>query len=179
MPSDTLYALSAPAHDAAAIQRVFAIKGREEGKALPLFVRDVEMAESLALLSPAARKLAARFWPGQLTLVLRPLAGFDSEAMAGGETIALRAPNSDVALAVLAGAGQPLTATSANLSGGPNPASAEEVRRQIGDRLDLVLDGGETPVGVPSTVVDCSGDAVRILRAGALSESQITEALRD
>ena len=179
MPTDTLYALTAPASDAAAVRRVFAIKRRDLTNPLPLFVSDLAMAEHIGVFDERARRLARRFWPGQLTIVVKRQPGFDSVALGGGETVGLRVPDSDIARAVIGGLGQPVTATSANLSGGADPVSADEVRRQIGEQLDLILDAGPAPVGVASTIVDCSGESLNVIRQGAVSREDIDRALAD
>jgi len=178
MPSDTLYALVADARDDAAVQRVFEIKGRGADKALLLFAGSLVLAEQIAVFNDMARRLAHRFWPGSLTVVLPKAPGFESKALAGGATVGLRVPDHPVALAVLRGLGGPVTATSANLSGGPDPVSAQEVRRQIGDAIDLVIDGGDCPIGTASTIVDCTGTEPMVLRAGLISEDTIRDALR-
>jgi L-threonylcarbamoyladenylate synthase len=178
MPSDTLYALCAAASDAPAVQRVFAVKGREGTRALPLFVSDLAMAERIGRFDERARGLARQFWPGQLTIVVEKQADYDSEALAGGSTVALRVPDHEVALAVVRGLGDAVTGTSANLSGGPDPASAEEVRRQIGDSLDLILDTGPAEIARPSTIVDCTGRELRVLRHGAIGEEALAAALK-
>lgn len=177
MPTDTLYALCAAASDAKAVQRIFDVKGREGGRPLPLFVSDLAMAERLGVFDERSRKLAHRFWPGQLTLVVNKQPGFESDALAGGSTVGLRVPDNDIALAVIEGVGDAVTGTSANLSGGPDPVSADEVRRQIGECVDLILDSGPAQVGVGSTIVDCTGSELRILRQGAVSSEAITRAL--
>ena len=148
MPTDTLYALASDARDAEAVARVYAIKGREDGKPLPLFVADVAMAERYAVVSEMARSLAERFWPGALTLVLRKRDDFESAALAGGETVALRVPDHPMARAVIEALDGPVTATSANRSGGLDPVAAEDVRSQLGDEVDIVIDAGACPVGV-------------------------------
>jgi L-threonylcarbamoyladenylate synthase len=173
-----LYALTVRARDAVAVRRVFEIKGRNDGKPMPLFVSNVDMAKGYGEFKETASKLARRFWPGALTVVVRRRPDFESDALAGGDTVALRAPANDVALAVITGVGEPVTGTSANLSGGPDPLSADEVRRQIGEKLDLILDGGPAEVGVPSTIVDCTGEEPVILREGALTRAEIFDALR-
>jgi L-threonylcarbamoyladenylate synthase len=173
MPTDTLYALSANARNAEAVRRVYAIKVREQGKPLPLFVSGAVMAESFGVVTDAARALMKHFWPGALTVVISKRSGFDSEALAGGSTVALRQPDNAVALAVLDGLGQPLTATSANRSGGADPVSADEVRRQLEGVIDLVIDTGPCAVGISSTIVDCSGPELRILRQGAIPAEEI------
>ena len=177
MPSDTLYALCAAASDAKAVQRVFDVKGREGARPLPLFVSDIAMAERIGVFDERSRRLARRFWPGQLTIVVNKQPGFESRALAGGDTVGLRVPDNAIALAIIAGVGDALTGTSANLSGGPDPVSAGEVRRQIGERLDLVLDAGSAPAGVASTIVDCTGPEPRILRQGIVDPQAIAEAL--
>jgi L-threonylcarbamoyladenylate synthase len=177
MPTDTLYALTVRARDDAAVRRIFRTKGRNDGKPMPLFVSDTAMAGRYGEMNEHSKRLTERFWPGQLTIVVRKRLGFDSEALAGGDTIALRVPDNDVARAVIEGVGEPVTATSANLSGGPDPVSADEVRRQIGAQIDLILDSGPAAVGIASTIVDCTGDEVVVLREGALSRSQIEAAL--
>ncbi len=176
MPTDTLYALAADARDAEAVRRVYRIKGREEGKPLPLFVADLAMAECYGVFNEGARRLAMRFWPGALTLVVARRPGFESEALAGGETVALRVPDDALALAVVRGLDGPVTATSANRSGGGDPVSAEDVRRELGDEVDRIVDAGVCPVGVSSTIVDCTGDAPRVLRQGAIDEGAVRDA---
>jgi L-threonylcarbamoyladenylate synthase len=177
LPSDTLYALVARAGDPAAVDRVFAIKGRDNTKALPLFVADAAMAERCAVLNDLARRLVASFWPGALTVVLPKQPGFDSAALSGGDTVALRVPDHDLLRRAIAELDAPLTATSANRSGGPDPATADEVKRQLGSDVDYVLDAGPCAVGVSSTIVDCCGAVPVILRQGAISKEAIDRAL--
>jgi L-threonylcarbamoyladenylate synthase len=177
LPTDTLYALAAAANDAPAVRRVFEIKGREAAKPLPLFVADLAMAERTGVFNERARRLIERFWPGALTIVVSKQPGFESDALVGGDTVALRAPDHDLALAVIRALDVPITGTSANLSGGADPDTATEVKRQIGDKVDLIIDGGVCAVGVSSTIVDCTGDDLRILRHGAISEADIQAAL--
>src|SRR3972149_96326 len=128
LPTDTLYALAAAARDAEAVRRVFAIKGREGAKPLPLFVSDLAMAERGAVFLPTAHRLAERFWPGPLTIALPRQPAFESEALAGGDTVALRAPDHEAALAVIAALATPVTATSANRSGGRDPITPSSWR---------------------------------------------------
>jgi L-threonylcarbamoyladenylate synthase len=179
MPTDTLYALAAAADDASAVRRVFEIKGRQEGRPLPLFVSSLDMAARLAELSETARRLASRFWPGQLTIVVPKQQNYDSEALAGSPTLGLRVPDNAVAMAVVEALDAPVTGTSANLSGGADPVTANDVRGQIGERIDLILDAGACAHGVGSTIVDCSGETPVILREGAISSDRVFAALRD
>jgi L-threonylcarbamoyladenylate synthase len=172
-PTDTLYALGADATNRVAVARVFEIKGREGAKPLPLFVSGLDMAAAIAEVTPVARRLAERYWPGALTIVLRKRPDFESEALVGGATVALRVPNHEIALRLVTALDRPVIATSANLSGGPDPVSADEVRRQLDGRVDLILDGGPCAVGVSSTIVDCSGEQPRVLREGAIPTTEI------
>jgi L-threonylcarbamoyladenylate synthase len=177
LPTDTLYALAADARDPTAVRRVYQIKGREDGKPLPIFVPDLDVAAHYAVLTEAAIALARRYWPGALTIVCQKHPAFDSEALAGGQTVALRVPDHQLALHVLRALGGPITGTSANRSGGPDPDTAAEVRRQLGDEVDLVVDAGRCAGGVSSTIVDCTGDPIRILRHGAIPEAEILAVL--
>lgn len=177
MPTDTLYALTVNARDAEAVRKVYEIKVREQGKPLPLFVSGLPMAEALGVFNEAARALAGRFWPGGLTIVVAKQPGFESEALAGGSTVALRQPDNAIAAAIIEGLEQPVTATSANRSGGADPITADEVLAQLRDELDLVIDTGPCPVGISSTIVDCTGPELRILRQGAISAAEIEAVL--
>jgi L-threonylcarbamoyladenylate synthase len=179
MPTDTLYALTAAAGDANAVRRVFEIKGRQEGRPLPLFVSGLDMARRIADLNETASKLAAHFWPGQLTIVVPKRQTYDSEALAGSPTAGLRVPDNEIARAVVEALDAPVTGTSANLSGGADPVSAGDVRAQLGDRIDLILDAGACAHGVGSTIVDCSGETPVILREGAISSDRVFAALQD
>ena len=179
MPTDTLYALTAAADDAVAVRRVFAIKGRQEGRPLPLFVSGVEMASQIAEVNEMAARLASRFWPGQLTIVVPKQQEYDSEALAGSQTVGVRVPDNEIARAIVEALDAPVTGTSANLSGGADPATADEVRNQLGDTIDLILDAGVCAHGVGSTIVDCSGETPVILREGAISSDRIFAALQN
>ena len=178
MPTDTVYGVGVAlfAHDG--IQRLFAAKDRPLDKAIVLLVADIEQAASVGVISAAARTLAERFWPGGLTLVLPQRADAELPAVltGGAATIGVRIPDHDCPRAIASVLG-PLPVTSANLSGGPDARDAAAVMAQLGDRIDLVLDGGAARGGTPSTVVDCSGDVPRILREGAISAEAIEAAL--
>lgn len=175
-PTDTVYGLAADYRNPEAIAGLFAAKGRDMGKAIAILVGE---AEQLDLITPgfsvSAKSLAAHFWPGALTLVVtrRPEL---PEQLSSLPTIGVRMPDHPVALRLLRAAG-PLAVTSANRSGDENPLTAEDVLEQLGGRIDLVLDGGKCPGGVPSTVVDCTIPDVKILRQGAISVEAIHAAL--
>lgn len=165
-PTDTVYGVAA-GHDH--IEALFKAKGRPKDKRIPVLLSDASHLEASAIVTPAARALAARFWPGPLTLVL---------AVPGRGKVGFRVPASDLARRLIAASGGELPVTSANLSGHPDATTAQEVLAQLEGRIALVLDGGRTSGGVPSTVVDCTGPDVRILREGAIPEHEIRDAVR-
>ena len=182
MPTDTVYGVGVALDAEDGLRRLFAAKDRPPDRAIVLLVADLAQAGSVGVLSPAASALAARFWPGGLTLVLAqvsdPILGsrLPAELTAGLSTIGVRMPDHD-SPRTLARALGPLPVTSANLSGRPDARDAAAVLAQLGTRIDLVLDGGPTLGGVPSTVVDCSQDVPRILRVGAIEPARIAAAL--
>ncbi len=179
MPTDTLYALVADATDDEAVDKIYAIKSREMGKPLPLLVADLKSATEVAIFNQTASHLAAKFWPGALTIVLAKQPSFDSHALAGGTTVALRIPHQHTALAIIRKLGHPVTGTSANLSGGPDPNLAEETTRQLGDAIDFVVDFAGSTAGRSSTIIDCTGEDLNILRYGAISDAEIETALAE
>jgi L-threonylcarbamoyladenylate synthase len=180
MPTDTVYGVGVALGAEDGLKRLFAAKDRPLDRAIVLLVADLDQAGSVGVLSPAARTLALRFWPGGLTLVLtqRTAAGLPLELTAGRSTIGVRMPDHECPRALARALG-PLPVTSANLSGEPDARDAAAVMDQLGARIDLILDGGPARGGVPSTVVDCSGEAPRILRAGAIDDAAIFGALRE
>ena len=175
-PTDTVYGLGALAFDGPAVESIYAAKDRPVEKAIPILIADADDLDKVAVdIPPMARILAARFWPGPLTLVV-PKQPTLPEAISATTTVAVRIPDHPVARALLRAAG-PMAVTSANLSGQPSPVEAEEVMRQLNGRIPLVLDGGVTPGGVPSTLVDCLGAEPVLLREGPLTKEQILAAL--
>jgi L-threonylcarbamoyladenylate synthase len=166
-PTDTLYGVGARAADPAAVARLYEVKRRPAGQPMVLLVHDRDQVQQLAVVSPAAADLMARFWPGALTLVL------PARVPGEGATVAVRAPNHDVALALLSALGEPIASSSANPAGQPPPVDAEQVIAALDDELDLVLDGGPCAIGQPSTILDLSGAAPRILRQGAIPTSEL------
>lgn len=175
-PTDTVYGVGALAFDGLAVESIYAAKDRPVEKAIPILIADADDLDKVAVdIPPMARILAARFWPGPLTLVV-PKQPTLPEAISATATVAVRIPDHPVARALLGAAG-PMAVTSANLSGQPSPVNAEEVMRQLNGRIPLVLDGGVTPGGVPSTLVDCLGAEPVLLREGPLTKAQILAAL--
>ena len=176
-PTETFYGLGAMAADAAALARLAAAKLRPEGKPLPVIAADEAGAFALWASVPAdARRLAARFWPGPLTLVAAAAPGLPPEVAAGG-TIGVRVPGAVVARELCRLAGGAVVSTSANPSGGPPPAAVDELAPDLLARVDVVLDGGRTPGGQPSTVVEVGQGAPRLLRAGAVPWPDVEAAL--
>ncbi|MGD0018715.1 MAG: L-threonylcarbamoyladenylate synthase [Candidatus Limnocylindrales bacterium] len=177
MPTDTVYGLGVALGAPDGLARLFAAKERPFGRAIVLLVADIEQAASVGVLSAAARVLAERFWPGGLTLVLpqAPEARLPSILTAGASTVGVRIPDHESPRALARALG-PLPVTSANLSGRPDARDAADVLAQLGERIDLVLDGGRARGGVPSTVVDCSSEPL-VLRAGAVAQADIAAVL--
>ena len=172
--TDTLYALGAQVFDAAAVARVFTIKGRPPDQGLPVLVGGIEqMAQVAEEVSEQVLELARHFWPGPLTLVLRRHPQLPGVVTGGRATVAVRRPDHPAALALIEACGSPLTGTSANVSGGPLPRSAQEVIRQLGDSVDLILDSGPCTHGIPSTILDMTSSPARVLRAGALPVEEV------
>lgn len=173
-PTETFYGLGAHALDVEAVARVFRAKGRPADKPLLVLVDSLAMAGEIAAPIPErARRLIARYWPGPLTLILRARPHVPAALTAGSGTVGLRIPSHPVALALVRAAACPVTAPSANPHGGASPTTASEVLAGLGDRVDLVLDGGPTPGGPASTLLDLTGPRPRVLRAGAV---RLTEA---
>lgn len=173
-PTDTLYGLGVAAGDDGAVRRLFQAKNRPLDNPLPILVASAEEAQWIAQMEASlALRLASRFWPGGLTLVLPRSPGFHSLALAGGDTVAVRVPNHRVPLGLIRELGQPLTGTSANLSGRQAPLTAAEAAEQLGERVDIIIDGGRCPGGIESTVIDLTGESPRLLREGAISRAEL------
>lgn len=176
-PTETVYGLGANALDAAAVARIFTAKGRPAFDPLIVHVLDAQGAERVVRTWPAAAaRLANRFWPGPLTLVLPKRDEIPASVTAGLDTVGVRAPRHAVARALLAASGVPIAAPSANRFTELSPTRAEHVARTLGDRIDLILDGGPTTVGIESTVVDASSEPLVLLRPGMISSEAIAAA---
>jgi L-threonylcarbamoyladenylate synthase len=178
IPTETVYGLGANALDEAAVRRIFEAKGRPLSSPLIVHVSDVAMARSLAKEWPRdAEALAARFWPGPLTIIVPKDTGVPDAVTAGLPSVALRMPSHPLALAVIKAAGVPIAAPSANRFTELSPTTAEHVREGLGARVDFVLDGGPCTVGIESTVISLAGPKPSILRPGMISQTQIEEVI--
>ena len=176
-PTDTVYGIGAAAGDDAAVRRLFAVKGRSPDKPLPLLLADVSDAARVAEVTPLAKALAGRFWPGALTIVMRKAVSYRSLALAGGDTVALRVPDHGLVRSIVRALGEPITGTSANRSGTRAPISAAEVAFQMGERVELIIDGEQSRTRLESTVIDITREKPEIVREGAVSRVEVEEAL--
>jgi L-threonylcarbamoyladenylate synthase len=174
LPTETLYGLAADPFSAAAVARVFAVKGREAERALPLVAAGVEqIVLRLGPLPAMALRLGEHFWPGPLTILMAAPVSLAREVSGGTGKVGVRVPGDPIARAVCAACDHPVTATSANISGEPPSATPDEVERMLGDRIEFLLDAGATPGGPPSTIVDVTGAEPQLVRAGAVSWDEI------
>jgi L-threonylcarbamoyladenylate synthase len=179
-PTETVYGLGANALDADAVARIFAAKSRPGYNPLIVHVPDTSAIRGLVSVWPElAARLAAAFWPGPLTLVVPKSAAVPSAVTAGLETVAVRVPAHPVAQALLRAAAVPVAAPSANRFMRLSPTSAAHVARGLGDRVDLILDGGDTPVGIESTVLDLTPRRPTLLRPGVISEAELRAVIGD
>jgi L-threonylcarbamoyladenylate synthase len=175
-PTDTVYGVGALVFDEKVVESIYAAKERPVEKAIPVLIGDAEdlinVAEEVTAL---ASKLVARFWPGPLT-VLVPKKPSIPQVVSATSTVGVRVPDHEVARALLRLTG-PMAVTSANISSQPSPTTAEDVEAQLGGRIAMIIDGGKTPGGIPSTLVDCTGSEIQILREGPLTMEQLLKAI--
>ena len=173
-PTDTVYGLGTGIYNEAGIKKVFEIKKRSTGVALPVLLADASQLHEVAKELPAsAWKLIKEFMPGGLTLIVYRSRVVSDLITAGGDTVAVRIPDHPVPRALIKGMGMPIVGTSANISGKPTLISAEDVRCELGDSVDLVIDAFPAPNGKESTVVDVTGEIAVVLREGAISKVAI------
>jgi len=178
IPTDTFYGLSADPFNLAAIERVFQIKGRPENRALPILVDSVEQAVELARDIPDAfLTLAHKFWPGALTIVVEATHRLPLKVTGNSGRVALRWADSRITTALIGAVGGPVTGTSANLSGHPSCSNASALAEQLGTRIPLILDSGDTNGTLASTIVKIDGDNWSIVREGAIPNVQVEQAL--
>ncbi|MBS1253697.1 MAG: Threonylcarbamoyl-AMP synthase [Anaerolineales bacterium] len=177
-PTDTVYGVAAHGFQPEAIAKLYEAKERPRTKAIALLIADADDVQRIAQRVPeSATKLAARFWPGALTLIVPRTEELPLVLTAGSDTVAVRMPDHPVARRVIAAAGAPLATTSANLSGGPDPITAGDVLHDLDGRIELILDGGACTGGVPSTILDLTTDPPVIRRAGPIDRETLAEAL--
>ena len=178
IPTDTLYGLAADALNPVAIEKVFAIKERPEGLALPVLLAAPEQLHQVADDVPwQIRAVAEAFWPGAMTLIIKRKRSLPPRLTAGNPTVAVRVPDHPVPRELARRLGRPITGTSANISGAADPKTLGELRKQVGDRVDLLVASGPVPAGSASTIVDLSGDGPRLIREGAVPFEKIAALL--
>jgi len=179
MPTDTFYGLAADPFNLRAVEKVYDIKSRSRHKPLSLLIESVDQAEDLTRPLPEEfYKLARKYWPGPLTLIVRAASRLPLKVTANTGNVALRVPAAKIPVAVVRSAGLPLTATSANVSGAAECTTADGVRQQLGDLIPVIVDGGPSPRSVPSTIVDLTDPAGwRVQREGAISAQEISDFL--
>ena len=177
IPTETVYGLAADATNPAAVARIFETKGRPQFNPLICHMADLAMAEDYALFDPVSRHLAETFWPGPLTLILplKQASGIQSLATAGLDAVGIRVPKG-FASALIRAYGKPLAAPSANTSGKISPTQARHVAEDLGEKLDLIIDGEAAPVGVESTIVRVEREGIRLLRPGGISAAELEAA---
>ena len=176
IPTETVYGLAALARDSAAVDKIFAIKKRPRSHPLIVHVASFEKALLWGNFHPIAQKLAERFWPGPLTLLVPRTPLVPDWVTGGRDSVAIRIPNHSLTLKLLHEVNDALVAPSANKFGKVSPTSASHVAQDLGNEIDLILDGGECGIGVESTIVECI-DGVRVLRPGAISQHDVEEVL--
>ncbi|MEG2000208.1 MAG: L-threonylcarbamoyladenylate synthase [Evtepia sp.] len=174
VPTETVYGLAADSFNGAAVERIYEAKGRPENKPISVLLTGMDMVEQVACdIPPIAYRLARKFWPGPLTMVLKSRGTLPKVVTAGGDTIGVRVPDHAATLAVIEALGHPLAAPSANLSGAASPKNAQAVIDALDGKIDAVLDGGACSVGIESTIVDVTDGELKILRQGGLLEEAI------
>ena len=176
VPTETVYGLAANGLDSSAVEKIYEVKGRPETKPISLLVTGMEQVEKFCRDIPEdAYRLAAAFFPGPLTMVLKKNGLVPDIVTAGGDTVGIRCPDKDITLEIIRLAGVPLAAPSANPSGSPSPKNAADVLAYFDGSIDCVVDGGQCSVGIESTIVDMTSKPYRILRRGGLSADEMEE----
>ena len=177
-PTDTVYGLGCDPFNVQAVRRVFEVKGREARRPLPVLASSLKEVQRIAILDERALRLAQSFWPGPLTLVVPRKPLLPDVVTCGQPSVGVRVPGHEFALEVIRACGGLLVGTSANRSGRPAPRTAQEAISELGDRVDLVIDAGPAPLGMPSTVLDLTGPELKVIRAGALPLERLRPFLR-
>lgn len=179
IPTETVYGLAANATELCAVQQIFAVKGRPSNNPLICHVADIEMAKKYVAVSKLSEQLMQHFWPGPLTLVLPSLPGFGiaEPVSAGLSTLAVRCPRNETARQIIGNLGKPLAAPSANPSGKLSPTSANDVLLELGGKIPLIIDGGDTEMGIESTIIGITDEKLTLLRPGNITADDITAAI--
>jgi len=177
-PTDTVYGLGCDPFNVRAVRRVFEVKGREARRPLPVLASSLEEVLRIAVLDEEALRLARSFWPGPLTLVVPRKPVLPDVVACGLPSVGVRVPGHEFALKVIRACGGLLVGTSANRSGRPAPRTAQEAISELGDRVDLVIDAGPAPLGIPSTVLDLTGPEPKVIRVGGLPLEQLRPFLK-
>lgn len=176
-PTDTVYGLGCDPFNQEAVEKIFDVKGRR-GKPLPVLASDVEAVKRIAELSDIALRLAEAFWPGPLTLVLPRKPVMPSVLTCGLPSVGVRIPGHGFAIELIRACGGLLVGTSANRSGHPPPRTAQEALEELGELVELIIDGGPTPLGIPSTVLGLTGPEPKLVREGPIKISDILSVLK-
>ena len=168
-PTETFYGLGADPRSTAAVRKVFAVKGRPPDQPIPLIAADAEqIADHVGTMTPLAQRLASRLWPGALTLIIPASPRLCEDVHLSTGKVAVRVPSHAVARALAAAAGHAITSTSANFSGKPPASMPDDIVAMFGDTIDVLIDAGATPAGLPSTIVDVTGQSPALVRAGVV-----------
>ena len=179
-PTDTVYGIGADAFSKDAIERIFTAKGRDSKKPLQILIADKDDLNFIVeKQSDTLHRLVDRFFPGALTIVVPAKADFPRWVTCGLDTVGVRMPSNPIALEMIKAFGKPIAATSANISGLPDPKDAQQVLEYLDGKVDFILDGGATPDNVPSTVIDVSVNPPKILRQGKLTVDELSKALHE
>jgi len=176
-PTDTVYGLGCNPFNVVAVKRVFKVKGERINKPLPILAPDIEHIEKIAYMNERARKIAERFWPGPLTLVVPKKPTLPSIVTCGIDSVGVRIPNHKVTTQLIMLCGKLLVGTSANKTGEKPPKTAQEAIAQLGAQVDLILDGGPTPIGQESSVLDLTSEKPRMLREGPVKLADVLKVL--
>ncbi|MGL6099751.1 MAG: L-threonylcarbamoyladenylate synthase [Fusobacteriaceae bacterium] len=176
-PTDTVYGVGARMESENAIKKIYEAKSRDFTSPLIALVSSRDIVFEIASLDDnkqePAKKLMEKFWPGGLTIIFKKKANIPEIMVSGGDTVGIRMPNHPVALKVIESAGGVLPTTSANISGQPTPKSYTDISQEFKERVDIIIDGGVCPIGTESTIIDMSGEKIKILRAGAITKEEI------
>ncbi|MQF87164.1 MAG: threonylcarbamoyl-AMP synthase [SAR202 cluster bacterium] len=175
-PTDTVYGLGASVFNYSSVSTMFVIKARERHQAVPVLIASESQLSEIAIdISDDAYRLAKAFWPGKLTLIMKSHPDLPSLVTGGGDTVGVRLPDHPCPQSLIQALGAPITGTSANRHNGAEPTTANEVQKQLGNRLSLILDGGPSPSNLPSTIIDTTSSTPKVVRTGVLSIEQIKD----